>query len=104
MNPDPKITLPKQWRDWCKSMRIGRTPGRRFGKGQAQHHWFYLKGRGHHWRINMYGMLQMSCPSEQFDRWALSVRSETTMPKTKAQFQAAVRAMLAGHHRIDRER
>lgn len=86
-----KIVLPKQWKHWCKDQRLtihglGR---KRMGN------WFYLKGRGHYWRVNCYGMLQRGDTYADFDRWALCDIEEVAMPRTRAQFRAAVAKLLA---------
>lgn len=85
-----RVVLPKQWRDWCASMRL--VPhGKR---GHGQHQWFYLKGRGHYWRVNCHGMLQCGDLYDDFDRWALCRTTQVELPKTKAEFQREVRWLL----------
>lgn len=87
-----KIKLPKQWEHWCQSQGL-RIHGRRIGK--KRHHWLYLKGRGFVWRVNCFGNLQRGDPLVEFDRWALCQVDEVIMPKSKAEFKAAVEQLLA---------
>lgn len=88
--PSPK--LPKQWKDWCASMKL-KLHGRSTSRNQG--FWFNLKGRGHYWRVNCHGMFQRGDNYEDFDRWALCDIDECPLPQTKAEFQKAVRELLA---------
>lgn len=83
------IKLPKQWRHWCKLMKLKPE-----GRYKYRHRYFALKGRGRRWRINMYGEFQMSEKEETFDRWANSLEKSVDMPKTKDEFIIAVKEML----------
>lgn len=85
------LKLPKQWKHWCADQRL-RLHGRKFSHGLRQ--WFYLKGHGHYWRVNCYGMLQCGDTYEEFDRCALCDIAETTMPATRAEFRAAIGKLL----------
>lgn len=86
------IQLPKQWLHWAQTM--GLRPMGRGVKGKWRG--YYMIGRGRCWRVNMYGCFQVSCPISEFDRWANSVATEVDQtPRTKAEFQAAVRKLLA---------
>ena len=86
------MKLPKQWEHWCRDSKLS-VHGKRYGKKRTD--WFCIKGRGHYWRVNCYGMLERGDTYEQFDRWALCEINEVPMPKTRAEFRAAVRALLA---------
>lgn len=85
------VKLPKQWRHWCKLMKLKPE-----SRGYRYRHCYYaLIGRGRHWRINMYGEFQMSEKHETFDRWANSLEKTAPMPKTKYEFIKTVKEMLA---------
>lgn len=56
---------------------------------------FYPRGRGRHWRVNDRGMFQRGDTYAEFDRWALSSIKEVPLPKTKAEFIQAVKALAA---------
>lgn len=87
-----KIVLPKQWKHWCKDQKLT-VHGR--GSRKRMDYWFYLKGRGHYWRVDCDGLLQRGDTYADFDRWALCSIEEVAMPKTRAQFRAAVKKLLA---------
>ena len=83
---------PKQWENWCRDSKLS-VNGKRYGKKRRD--WLCLKGRGHYWRVNCHGMFQRGDTYQQFDRWALCEIAEAPMPKTRAEFRAAVRALLS---------
>lgn len=85
------IKLPKQWKHWCKLMRL--KPESR-GRYLCKYEYFALVGHGHRWRVNMHGQFQMSEPYEQFDRWANSVELSMPMPNTEWKFIKAVNTAL----------
>lgn len=66
------FVLPKQWKNWVRSARLGLGKPIKKWDRNMQHHWINLVGRGHRWRINMYGEFQCGDTLEEFDRWALS--------------------------------
>jgi len=81
-----EATPPKQWMYWAKKAGLKRE----WGRGRQSTN--YLVGRGRRWRVNCFGDFQCSCPIEHFDRWANSLGAEMDgMPKTEAEFLAAVR-------------
>lgn len=84
--------LPKQWRDWCRSMKL-RPEGRK--RGQSQYQWYSLQGRGHRWRVNCHGVFQIGDPYDEFDRWARCTVFGSELPTTKKQFQDVVRQLLS---------
>jgi len=87
------IKLPKQWKHWCRAARLApRDSGRR-----GQYAWMYLRGRGREWRLNDRGMLQCGDTYADFDRWALCDIREAGAPKSRAEFLATVRDLLAAH-------
>lgn len=86
------IVLPKQWRHWCKLMKL-KPEGRGY---RHRHRYYALIGRGRHWRINMYGEFQMSEKHETFDRWANSLEKSVPMPLNEKDFKNAVKEMLNG--------
>lgn len=85
------MKLPKQWKHWCADQRLKRH-GQVYGKNKSQ--WHYLQGRGFHWRVNDKGMFQRGDNYEDFDRWALCDIAELPMPRTRAEFRAAVAELL----------
>lgn len=87
------MKLPKQWKHWCSSARLRPFSGR-FLRNGGGHGWFYLRGRGHYWRVNCHGMFQRGDTYEAFDRWALCDIQEAPMPKTRDEFVAAVKSLL----------
>lgn len=99
-----KVVLPKQWKDWCRAARL-RTRTLQASKGwkplaesnRGLGNWFYLHGRGHEWRVSNHGMLQCGDTYDEFDRWALCAIHEVEMPKTKAEFVAAVKSLVKLH-------
>lgn len=86
------MKLPKQWENWCRDQHLS-VHGRRYGKKRRD--WCYLKGRGHYWRVNCYGMLERGDTYADFDRWALCTIEEVPMPKSRDEFREAVGTLLA---------
>ncbi len=100
------VKLPKQWRHWCKLARL-RLQASKF-RWRNSHRlngydtkrawrWFYLEGHGRVWRVNDKAMFECGDTYEEFDRWALCTIKRTSLPKTRDQFLAAVKALLAEH-------
>ena len=88
--------LPKQWKHWCRGAKLkphGRGPHRDHG-GSV---WFYLRGRGRYWRVNDKWQFQCGDTYADFDRWALCDIRQQPIPTSRAEFMAAVRALLSGH-------
>ena len=85
------IKLPKQWNDWCRAANLHPIPS---SKAYRKHNRFYLKGRGHHWRVNCFKEFELGDTYADFDRWALSVRIVSDLPKTKAEFLETVTLAL----------
>jgi len=84
------MKLPKQWRHWCADSRLQHHfHGRRKGFD------FYLRGRGHVWRVGSHGKFQRGDTYAEFDRWALCEIYEAPIPTTRAEFRAFVAAALA---------
>lgn len=82
--------LPKQWLHWAQT--AGLRPEFRRSKWRG----FYMRGRGRNWRVNVHGEFECSCPLAYFDRWANSFgASLDSIPKTRAQFLAAVHRLHA---------
>jgi len=84
------IKLPKQWRHWCKLMKLKPETRRKYS-----YQYFYLIGRGRRWRVNMHGQFQMSEKHETFDRWANSIEDWVPMPLNEKDFKNAVKGMLS---------
>lgn len=93
---DDNIILPTQWKHWCKKANLRAHTHQKSGN-RSSYDWFYLKGRGRVWRVNMYNMFQCGDTYEEFDRWALCDITETTCPKTEEQFINAVVALENTH-------
>lgn len=87
---ESKFKLPKQWRHWC--MLAGLRPVCR--RGRSDYQWFYLVGRGYHWRVNCYAVFERGDDYASFDRWALCDIDEVPLPRSKTEFLAAVRTLL----------
>jgi len=85
-----KTKLPKQWRDWCSTMRLKPI----YKRGQAQYQWFYLVGRGHMWRVNCHGMFERGDTYAEFDRLVLCDIKSVPVPITKSDFRMAVNYLL----------
>lgn len=89
------IKLPKQWKHWARTN--GLKPHGRAYKRPSD--WHNLVGRGRVWRIayDWDGVrghwFQGGARTQDFDRWALSVRYDFAIPQTLAQFTAAVRSL-----------
>lgn len=81
--------LPKAWFHWLRENGIRPETRRRPYSG------FYLKGRGRHWRVDCNGQFEVSCPFDDFDRWANSGVAEVPVPATRAGFRQAVADLLA---------
>lgn len=71
--------IPKQLRYWAKRHKI-----------LPIGHLHYYVGRGRFWRIDAAGELQVSCPANDFDRWANSVEYSFEVPKTQSEFDKLV--------------
>lgn len=87
-----KVKLPKQWRHWCADQNL-RLHGAKRGQGMWQ--WFYLKGKGHYWRVSFHGMLQRGDAYADFDRWARCNIDEVPLPRTRAEFRASVARLIS---------
>lgn len=95
-----KVKLPKQWRHWCADRGL-KIHGKK--RGQSHWQWFYLKGKGHYWRVNCDGMLERGDAYADFDRWALCTVDEVPLPKTLAEFRAAVARLLTEYKDADND-
>lgn len=90
------IKLHKSWKDWCRAAGLRpRNKGR--DKRGLSHTWFYLHGHGREWRVNCYNMLECGDTYAEFDRWALCDIRSAPMPKTRAEFVATVKKLVASH-------
>lgn len=92
--------LPKQWKHWVRKagLRVSYT------KTRSRWNWFTLAGRGHIWRVNMYGHFQISCPVADFDRWANSSGPAVgTVPKSEAEFLEAVKFLINAYSTLTSE-
>ena len=88
------MKLPKQWRHWCADSRLRQHRPKASHKRNSYYD-FYLKGRGHVWRLNCHNQFQRGDNYAEFDRWALCSIFEAPMPQTRAEFRAFVAAALA---------
>jgi hypothetical protein len=94
------VPLPKQWRHWCKLAGLRPEASGKWLRTQ----WAYrsLNGGGRKWRISLRStenlqdcVFQAGDTYDQFDRWALSSRTNFEIPKTWNEFKAAVDSMKA---------
>ena len=92
--------LPKQWKHWCR--KVGLRPEWQPTRKDAS--WSSLNGRGRKWRIALRSadgpqtdcIFQASVDTlAEFDRWALTERYSFEIPKTWAEFKAAVDSVRA---------
>lgn len=93
-----EVKLPKQWRHWCADLGL-KIHGKKLGQRSWQ--WFYLKGKGHYWRVNCNGMLERGDSYADFDRWSLCTTDEVPLPKTLAEFRTAVARLLTEYKDAD---
>lgn len=70
-----KLKLPKQIDRWIERAGLRYESSSR-GKFSVP----YFIGHGRRWRINVHGMLDVSCDSHDFDRWANSKLGELSRP------------------------
>lgn len=98
---EKEYKLPKQWKHWVRSAGLGLGKPRRKWERNMNLHWINLVGRGHQWRINMYGEFQCGDTNEKFDRWALSnnVFVDFGIFKSRDQFVKIVKQMVEFHHK-----
>lgn len=87
--------LPKQWKDWCRA--AGLKCRRGYGDQRRKSRWLYLHGHGREWRVNDKWEFQCGDTYADFDRWALCDIRSTPLPTNRAEFVAAVRALLLAH-------
>jgi hypothetical protein len=85
-----RIKLPKQWKHWCKIANLRPHTNNVSRTGRSSHGYFYLKGRGHHWRVNCFGDLQRGDSYADFDKWARCDITELPMPLTQAKFMETI--------------
>lgn len=95
-----KLKLPKQWKQWC--YKNGLRPAATAFPSREGYNWWTLKGKGHVWRVNCYAQFQCGDTHEEFDRWALCLITESTLPTTEAEFTHAV-DWLARCHAVLRQ-
>jgi hypothetical protein len=90
------VKLPKQWKHWCR--KAGLRPEyvhTRYNRESWT--WQSLNGNGRKWRIALRDVrdrndciFQAGDLYDDFDRWALSERRNFEIPKSWAEFKAAV--------------
>jgi hypothetical protein len=85
------IKLPKQWKHWCKKAKLRPESTGHWARGKWAH--LSVRGLGRRWRIDCYGNLCVSDAERHFDRWANSQVTSVPIPKTEAEFLAAVKTM-----------
>lgn len=82
------VKLPKQWRRWAKKAGLKDSYSSSL---RRRYQSCYFTGHGRHWRIDCFGDLDMSCPIDEFDRWANSLERCTQMTaKTEREFVCMV--------------
>lgn len=105
-DPDntPKVKLPKQWKHWCKKAGF-KIQGYRYGMesrwARRPWAWFYLEGKGYHWRVNCFAEFERGDTYEDFDRWARCIIDATRLPKTEAEFMEAVKLLKEAYTPLD---
>jgi hypothetical protein len=87
------VTLPNGWKTWCKQVGL-RAQGRWNKNSRRTSDYFYLKGKGHCWRVNYHGEFEIGDSYEEFARWALCDTHSVLLPKTKQEFISAVEFLL----------
>ena len=86
---------PKQLRYWLKKAGLREEGKRSWNRNFPTSTWI---GHGHRWRLNCYGLFEISCPNYDFDRWANSstgINREIGLLETEEQFLSAVKEMLS---------
>lgn len=91
------MKLPKQWKHWCRINGL-----RPFYGGITQSDWFYLRGRGHVWRVNCHNEFECGDKIEEFCRWALCDIERTGVPRNKESFKVAVDSLLEVKEKKDK--
>lgn len=86
------IKLPKQWKHWCDKVGLQSTC-RTTHKFGGYDKYYYLKGKGRHWRVTCHGDFQASNLYEDFDRWANSVKCTFTVPARYSEFEKIVESV-----------
>lgn len=89
------MKLPKQWRHWCRQAGLRPESTGRWRRSTLA--WQSLDGCGRKWRIALRDarnqddcVFQAGDTYQEFDRWALSERRDFEIPRTWAEFKAAV--------------
>lgn len=78
------MTLPKQWERWTKKAGLKNSYSSSL---QRKYDVLYFTGYGRNWRLNALDYLDISCPIEDFDRWANSRENSIKMEaKTEKEF------------------
>lgn len=90
-----KTTLPKGWKHWCRLARLRPRDKGRDRRAHGQAAWFYLHGHGREWRVNCHNQIECGDTYEDFDRWARCDIQSAPMPRTRDEFLATVRQLLA---------
>ena len=93
---DDDVKLPKQWRHWCQKLGLRRHTRKVTKWDRNMFSWFYLKGKGHVWRVNCLGHFERGDTYEEFDRWALcNIDHVQTVPQTFAEFKRDVENLIS---------
>ena len=91
------MKLHKSWKHWCRKygLRI-HCSYRTTRYSRKEYGWFYLKGKGHVWRINCDDQLEMGDTYAEFDRWALCdvVSVDMNTITNEKQFKAAIDRLI----------
>lgn len=92
------LKLPKQWKHWCRL--AGLRPEGRGRYIRTTSAWMALNGQGRKWRIALRDaaqpgdcIFQAGDNYADFDRWALSEQRDFEIPRSWAEFDAAVKSV-----------
>ena len=78
------ISLPKQWKHWCKKagLRVD-SPRYHSWYSRKDYYWTSLRSSTRCWRIDVNGLLCVSCHRDDFDRWANSEVTKYPFPQSE---------------------
>lgn len=91
------MKLPKQWKHWCK--RAGLKPSWKIRLSRLKRKdycWASLQSETRRWRIDVNGLLCVSCHKDDFDRWANSEVTKYPFPQSEKELCEIVAAWESG--------
>lgn len=84
------MKIPRQIHHWAYKAGLRRY------RGITRPKFYYWKGHGRCYRINMYNKLDISEPYETFDRWANSTSYTFDLPTSEKEFRKIIYDHLHG--------